>query len=111
MGNPIVNFGLRGAQLLFAIVVLGLSVDLIRGHHVGSLPATLSFAAFVGGVSIVGALIGLTATWVEFLDSIIGVGIDVIVALINLAGGVVSTLSFPLPNHGSSNLRASSPAW
>ncbi|KAF2275922.1 uncharacterized protein EI97DRAFT_433858 [Westerdykella ornata] len=89
MTSPVINFVLRGAQLLFAIVVLGLSVDLVRGHNYGSLPVTLGFAAFVGGVSVVGALLGLAATWVEALNSIIGAGIDIIVALINLAGGVL----------------------
>jgi hypothetical protein len=94
--NPIINYAIRGAQLLFGIIVLGLSVDLIRGHEkrLQDLPATLGFAAFVGGISILGALVGVAANWVEILQSIIGAGIDGVIALINLIGGVVSTCTF-----------------
>lgn len=88
--NPIINFAIRGFQGLFAIVILGLSVDLIRGHKIGDLPATLSFAAFAAGLSIVGVIIGVAATWVEILQGIIGAAIDGVVAVVNLAAGVVS---------------------
>lgn len=87
--TPIVNFAIRGFQALFAIIILGLSVDLVRGQKYGDLPATLGFAAFVGGVSIVAVVIGIASTWVEALQGIIGAGIDGVVAVINLAGGVV----------------------
>lgn len=86
----IANFALRGFQFLFGIVVLGLSVTLIRGHHWGSTPASLGFAAFVGGISILASLIGLAGTWVSFLEGVVGLAIDGVVALINIAGGVVS---------------------
>jgi hypothetical protein len=95
MVSSIVNFALRGFQALFAIVVLGLSITLIRGHEWGSLPASLGFGAFVGGISLVAALIGLAATWVEFLGGLIGLVIDGVIALINIAGGVVCTLNLP----------------
>lgn len=55
IANPILNFVVRGFQALFGVVVLGISVSLIRGHHWGSLPASLGFSAFVGGVTILGA--------------------------------------------------------
>lgn len=70
--------------------MLGLSVTLIRGHHWGSTPASLGFAAFVGGISILASLIGLAGTWVSFLEGVVGLAIDGVVALINIAGGVVS---------------------
>ena len=89
MLSSLFNFVLRGAQALFGIVVLGLSVTLIRGHHWGDLPASLGYGAFVGGLSFVAALIGLAATWFDFLGGIVGLVIDGIVALVNLAGGVV----------------------
>lgn len=89
MLSSLFNFVLRGAQALFGIVVLGLSVTLIRGHHWGDLPASLGYGAFVGGLSFVAALIGLAATWFDFLGGIVGLVIDGIVALVNLAGGVL----------------------
>jgi hypothetical protein len=94
MVSPIINFALRGAQALFAVVVLGLSVTLIRGHHLGSFPASLGFAAFVGGISFLAAIIGLAATWFEILGGMVGLVIDGVVALLNVACGIVRT--FPL---------------
>ncbi|KAF1841598.1 uncharacterized protein K460DRAFT_292460 [Cucurbitaria berberidis CBS 394.84] len=88
MANPLVNFVIRGFQFLFAIVILGLSVSLIRHHHWGNLPATLGFAAFVAGVSILGAFVGIAATWVSMLDGAVGLIIDGVVAVINAAGGI-----------------------
>jgi hypothetical protein len=98
MDNPIVNFALRGAQILFAVVVLGLSVDLIRGQKGdGSLPGTLGYAAFVGGVSLLGAFIGLASTWIDFLQGVIGATIDSFLIGINLAGGIVSAIPRAYP--------------
>jgi hypothetical protein len=91
MVSPIINFALRGAQALFAVVVLGLSVTLIRGHQWGSLPASLGFAAFVGGVSFLGAMVGLAASFFDFLGGMVGLVVDGIVALLNVACGVVRT--------------------
>jgi hypothetical protein len=92
--NPIINFAIRGFQGLCAIIILGLSVDLIKGHKWGDLPATLGFAAFAAGLSIVGVIIGVAATWVEILQGIIGAAIDGLVAIINLVAGVVSLNHF-----------------
>lgn len=90
MVSSIINVALRGVQALFGIIVLGLSVTLIRGHHWGDLPAGLGYGAFVGGLSFVTAFIGLAATWFDFLGGMVGLIIDGVVALVNLAGGVVS---------------------
>jgi hypothetical protein len=90
IANPILNFVVRGFQALFGIVVLGISVSLIRGHHWGALPASLGFAAFVGGVTILGAAIGVAGLFMSFLDGKIGLIIDAVVAIINAAGGIVS---------------------
>lgn len=92
MVSSLINIVLRGAQALFGIIVLGLSITLIRGHHWGGLPASLGYGAFVGGLSVLAALIGLAATWFDFLGGMIGLVIDAFVALINIAGGVVSLL-------------------
>ncbi|CAO2657191.1 Nn.00g033170.m01.CDS01 [Neocucurbitaria sp. VM-36] len=88
MSNPLINFIVRGFQFLFGVVILGLSVSMIRDHQWGSLPATLGFAAVVGGVTILGALIGIAATWISLLEGAIGLIIDGFVAVINAAGGI-----------------------
>jgi hypothetical protein len=90
IANPLLNIVVRGFQVLFGIVVLGISVALIRGHHWGSLPATLGFSAFVGGVTILGAAFGVAALFFSVLDGMLGLIIDTVVALINVAGGIVS---------------------
>jgi hypothetical protein len=90
IANQLLNFVVRGFQALFGIVVLGISVSLIRGHHWGSLPASLGFSAFVGGVTILGAAIGVAGLFFSFLDGMIGIIVDAVVAVINAAGGIVS---------------------
>jgi hypothetical protein len=88
--SPIINWALRAFQALFGIVILGLSVTLIRGHHWGNLPSSIGYAAFVGGVTILAALVGVAATWVSFLEGVVGLAVDGIVAILNIAGGIVS---------------------
>ncbi|EUC46110.1 hypothetical protein COCMIDRAFT_93693 [Bipolaris oryzae ATCC 44560] len=89
MVPSIFNVALRGVQALFGIIILGLSVTLIHGHHWGSLPAGLGYGAFVGGLSFVAAFIGLAATRFDSLGGMFGFVIDSVIALINLAGGVL----------------------
>lgn len=87
--TTIVNWALRAFQLLFGIVILGLSVTLVRNHNLGTLPSVLGYAAFLGGATIVAALIGLVATWVSILEGFVGMAIDAVAAILNLAGGIV----------------------
>lgn len=91
-GDNILTLALRVAQLLFSATVLGLSISLIQGNILGNPPLSLTFSAFVGGVSMVGALSGLAAVWVHMLQGRIGLAIDAVIAAFNIAGGVVSTL-------------------
>jgi hypothetical protein len=88
--NPILTFTLRGTQALFAIIIFGLSNSLIKGHHLGSLPSTLGIAAFAGGISFVGALLGLAGHWLEALQGQIGILLDAVIAGLNMAAGIVS---------------------
>ncbi|KAJ4286715.1 hypothetical protein N0V90_012967 [Kalmusia sp. IMI 367209] len=88
--SPIVNFALRGFQIVFASVVLGLSVGLIRGQAKGlNSPISLRYASFVGGVSLITAFVGIAAEWISVLQGMIGLAIDGVVTLINIAGGVL----------------------
>tara|TARA_R110002003_G_scaffold288_4_gene18346 strand:- start:3111 stop:3413 length:303 start_codon:yes stop_codon:yes gene_type:complete len=97
--SPIVNWALRAFQALFGIVILGLSVTLIRGHYWGDFPSGLGFSAFVGGFTFLTALVGLAATWVSVLEGIVGLVIDSITTLLNIAAGIVRYPSYP-PNSG-----------
>lgn len=90
VASPLINWILRAFQALFGLVTLGLAATLIRDHHRGSLPSSLGFTAFVGGITILAALIGIAAVWLEFLDGIIGLAVDGLVAVLNIAGGIVS---------------------
>lgn len=88
--SPLLNFVLRGFQIVFASVVLGLSVGLVRAQIEGSAsPISLRYCSFVGGLSFLGAIIGMAAEWRDLLQGNIGLLIDAVVALVNIAGGVV----------------------
>jgi hypothetical protein len=76
-------------QLLFAIVVLGLSVTLAKGQRYGSVPAATGYAAFTGGTAIVAALVGCAALYREALNGIISWTTDALASLALLAGGIV----------------------
>ncbi|KAF1366051.1 hypothetical protein EJ07DRAFT_161099 [Lizonia empirigonia] len=90
--SPALTFAIRGTQALFAIVVFSLSISLIKGHHVGSLPSTLGFVAFVGGLSFVGALLGIAAHWLVVLQGQVGVFMDAVIAGVNIAGGILMAI-------------------
>jgi hypothetical protein len=90
LANPIFDVVLRGLQALFGIVVLGISVSLLRGNQWGSIPATLGFTAFIGGLTFLMAIISGLAHWKGILQGMITVASDAVVALLNLAGGIVS---------------------
>jgi len=80
--------GLRFFQILFSVVVLGLSITLAKGQNLGSVPATTGYAAFAGGFGILAGLIGIAALFVDMLNGIISWAVDALAALILLAGGI-----------------------
>lgn len=91
MTNTIVNIALRAFQLFCSFCVLGLSVGLIKGQGLNtSAPISLKYAAFVGGLTLVGGLVGLASEWVSRLQGKIMLLLDAIIMVVNLAGGVVS---------------------
>jgi hypothetical protein len=92
MPDGLVNFIIRGAQIICAAIVCGLSIDLARGHHWGGLPVILGYVSFVGCASLLGAFAGLASSWIDVLSGMIGLLIDGFIILINLAGGLVSRL-------------------
>lgn len=85
---------LRAFQLLFAVVVLGLSISLIKGQKVGAAPTRQGYSAFAGAFGLVVSLFGITAIFVDSLASLFGglatQALDGLAFLALLAGGVVS---------------------
>jgi hypothetical protein len=90
--------GVRAAQIVFAAVVTGLSINLAHGHHWGPVPAALGFVSFVGCFSLLGAFVGVAAEFVDLLKGPIGMAVDGLVLILNLAGGVVSLNLLPFFN-------------
>jgi hypothetical protein len=95
---------LRGLQILFAIVVLGLSATLVTSHNrtadilsksddgikFSRAPASLYLAAAIGALSLVAAVFNLCISWTEFLRKYVEMFVDVVVIVANLIGGMVS---------------------
>lgn len=92
---------MRGFQMLLAIVVLGLSVNLIKDHnnHVltndydytySPAPTVLSISAAIGGVTLVAVALNLVVAWTGCLREYIELLVDVILVVANLIGGIVS---------------------
>ncbi|KAJ5624786.1 hypothetical protein N7510_001095 [Penicillium lagena] len=79
---------IRGFQLIFGIVVLGLSVTLAKNQVIYAVPAATGYAAFTGGIGIVSALLGIASLFVESLEGLISWAVDGLAALALLAGGI-----------------------
>jgi hypothetical protein len=71
-------------------VVLGLSVTLAKQQGTGQPPSETSFGSFVGVFSIIVSIIGLVSLWVDKLSGLGIMVIDLITAVFNLAGAIVS---------------------
>lgn len=90
----LVAFGLRGFQMLFAVVVLGLSVTLIKGHTTfedsrvkTGPPPMLSSSVAIGAVTLIAAVASLSIAWTNCLREYIELVIHVIIVVVNMVGG------------------------
>jgi len=94
--------GLRGLQILFGAVVLGLSISLAKGqakspiryddgkdYKVPGLPARTGYICFIGAFTILAGLVGATAVLIEKLEGVITWGLDILTSLGLLAGGIM----------------------
>ncbi|KAA8572457.1 hypothetical protein MFRU_003g03220 [Monilinia fructicola] len=84
----IVTLALRVLQLLFAAIVLALSVILIKDYGPGTSWSLISYGAFCGGAAIVIAAIGVVACFLEALQGIIMLALDGLASFFLLAGGI-----------------------
>lgn len=87
----LINLVLRGLQLVFGAVVLGLSINAIQWQAIGGAPATTSYSAFAGAFCMLVALIGIAAVWINKLAGLIMAGFDTLAAVLLVAGGIVSS--------------------
>ncbi|KAF2856989.1 hypothetical protein T440DRAFT_503584 [Plenodomus tracheiphilus IPT5] len=78
----------RAFQILFSLVVLGITISLIQGHKSGPIPSALAFAVIIGAVSLVGGILNLASSFLEFLHDQLTLIIDGVVLLSNATGGI-----------------------
>lgn len=79
-------------QMIFAIIVLALSVRAAKWQLVGAVPTTTAYSAFAGAFAILVTLVGLAALWLSAIPKIIVSGLDGLASILLLAGGIVSLL-------------------
>jgi len=91
---------LRAFQMLFGIVVLGLSVTLIKDHNnhdydhdsdhtYSAVPLILPIGAAIGALTLVAAVFSIAIAWTNFLREYIEMLVDVVIVVMNIVGGTV----------------------
>lgn len=76
-------------QILFAIVVLGLSISLIKTQADDATPSQTKYAAFCGAWATLMALVGIVGLFFESLPLLIMAALDGLTILLLAAGGIV----------------------
>ncbi|TVY21246.1 hypothetical protein LARI1_G000301 [Lachnellula arida] len=101
----IVTLAVRVLQLVFAIIVLALSVVLIKnfgpvyeGAKEGKVPSLIDYGAFCGGASIVIAIVGVVAAFFEALQGVIILALDALASFFLLAGGLAFAIQMKVGN-------------
>ncbi|KAJ5949941.1 hypothetical protein N7454_001525 [Penicillium verhagenii] len=94
----------RGFQLIFSVVVLGISIAIARQQYVGNVPSQTGYAAFTGALGVLASLIGIAALWVESLSGIIIWVLDGVTSLALLAAGVVYAVTLKGTNCSTPNV-------
>jgi hypothetical protein len=96
--NLISSSALRGLQMLFSIVVLGLSVTLTKTYTLGAdtetysnfrTPRSLTLATAVGGLSLIATIFSIVVAWTDCLREYIEMLVDVVIILANMVAGTV----------------------
>jgi len=83
----------RACQLVFGVIVLGLSVKAIRWQKYGSAPATTSYSAFAGGFSVLVALAGIAAGFIDAIPDLLMAVVDALASFLLLAGGIAFAIA------------------
>jgi len=88
----IVTAILRAFQLLFAIVILGVSVNLAKGQHIGMVPIRTGLSAAAGALGMLASLVGIAAIVLSSIPEIVTWGLDGIAGIVFLAGGIADAI-------------------
>ncbi|KAM7184676.1 Marvel domain containing protein [Naviculisporaceae sp. PSN 640] len=83
-----VALGLRGFQLLFSIVILGLAATLISSQVYGDSPTTTRYSTFTGGFGIIVACVGAAGLFISAIPELIVLGLDALSGILFAAGGI-----------------------
>ncbi|KAF8862051.1 hypothetical protein BDZ45DRAFT_687065 [Acephala macrosclerotiorum] len=84
----IITLAARGAQILFGVVSLILSIVLITDFGQGHNPSLINYGAFCGAGALLFAIIGVGALFFEAIAGIVILAIDGIASFFLLAGGL-----------------------
>ncbi len=81
----------HSTQVFFAVIILGLSANLVKTQAYGGAPSITNYEVFLGIWLFVIALIGIAADFIGALGGIVMVALDGLSLLFTFAGGVVSS--------------------
>ncbi|KAF1958589.1 hypothetical protein CC80DRAFT_15112 [Byssothecium circinans] len=102
--SPIINFSIRSFQAIFAITTLALSANLVRDQYKdSSAPVVLKYATFTGAVTLIASLVGAAMQWVDMLQGKVILLVDGIIAVGNLAGGILLAAGIGLSKCGDTS--------
>ncbi|KAH7406151.1 marvel domain-containing protein [Phaeosphaeria sp. MPI-PUGE-AT-0046c] len=93
----------RGLQILFGIVVLGLSATLAEDHYAGtdavddtgakkalsSVPFVLPWTSAVGALTFIAGGVNIFIAWTEYFGAYIEMLIDIVIIFANVVGGTL----------------------
>jgi len=85
----IVVMALRGFQLIFGFVVIGLSAQLVKGQVYGDSPISLRYSIFAGAFGVITGAISLAAVFFDAIAAIIVMAIDALAIFFYIAGGII----------------------
>ncbi|KAJ0297018.1 hypothetical protein COL5a_010734 [Colletotrichum fioriniae] len=71
-----------------AIVVLGLSVDLVKGQKIGDAPTTTKYSTFTGGFGLAVAVLGLVSVFIDTIPTLVVMAADTLSGVLLLGGGI-----------------------
>ncbi|KAK7436965.1 hypothetical protein Landi51_12336 [Colletotrichum acutatum] len=83
-----VELTLRVLQGIMAIVVLGLSVDLVKGQKIGDAPTTTKYSTFTGGFGLAVAVLGLLSVFIDAIPALVVMATDALSGVLLLGGGI-----------------------
>ncbi|EFQ33323.1 hypothetical protein CGRA01v4_06960 [Colletotrichum graminicola] len=84
----IISLVMWSLQGIMAIVVLGLSVDLVKGQIIGDAPTTTRYGTFTGGFGLAVAILGLVSAYIDAIPALIVMAADALSGLLLLGGGI-----------------------